>query len=81
MTADESHWTLSLLKVLIHHAHPPQPGHDTTVHNLVLQALTTSNWHHTLPALSRTAPTALTTITDTLNHHQHQHPPQQPPEP
>ncbi|WP_329293267.1 hypothetical protein [Streptomyces sp. NBC_01455] len=69
VTANESHWTLSLLKVLIHHTHPPQPGHDTTVHDLVLQALTTSSWHQALPVLSRTTPTALTTITSTLNQH------------
>lgn len=38
VSADESHWTLSLLKVLIHQTHPPQPSHDTTVHDLALQA-------------------------------------------
>ncbi|MGW1068141.1 hypothetical protein ACWD4F_26885 [Streptomyces aureus] len=69
VTADEGHWTFSLLRVLAHHVHPAQPGNAATVHDLTLEALTTSSWHYALPVMSRTAPTAIYTITNILNQH------------
>ncbi|MFF4353802.1 hypothetical protein [Streptomyces sp. NPDC001530] len=70
VTADEDHWTLSLLQTLAHHTHPPQLDQTPTVHNLLHQTLNTPSWHQALPVLARTHPTALHTVTDTLNQHQ-----------
>ncbi|GAA3834106.1 hypothetical protein GCM10022403_078740 [Streptomyces coacervatus] len=69
VTADEDLWTLSVLRVLAHHAHPSGPGHDATVQTLVNEALGTSSWYWALPVLSREIPETLHRIVNILDQH------------
>ncbi|MGW7555639.1 hypothetical protein [Streptomyces rimosus] len=69
VAADESYWTLSLLRTLAHHMRPAEAGDTAIVRSLALEALATDSWYWMLPVLGRTDPDAVSQVAGVLHQH------------